>query len=64
MLEIYQNEEDNQWYWKLQAGSNETVAASIEGFPSRGACVSNLLMTHSMIGTLLARLAKESLGNE
>ena len=60
MLEFYKSEKDDQWYWRLQASNNEIVAASSEGFSSRGACVNNLLMTHTMIGTELARLAKGS----
>lgn len=62
MLEFYKSEKDDQWYWRLQASNNEIVAASSEGFSSRGACVNNLLMTHTMIGTELARLAKGELG--
>lgn len=60
MIRFYKDKsKKKEWRWEIKAPNNETVAASSEGFSTKYAAVNNLLMTHTMISTELARIAKE-----
>jgi uncharacterized protein YegP (UPF0339 family) len=61
MLSIYQSEKNQEWYWQLKAANGEIVAGSSEGFASKANAINNLLITHSMLSTELARLAQSKL---
>jgi len=47
-----------EYRWEIKADNGEIVSAASEGFSSKQNAINNLLMTHSMIGTMLARIAK------
>jgi hypothetical protein len=57
MVRFYKNKA-GEYRWQIKGGNGEIVSASSEGFASKQGAVNNLLMTHSMIGTMLARIAK------
>lgn len=41
-FEYSQSKNDNQWYWKLRAGNNETMAIGGEGFSSKQSVVRSI----------------------
>ena len=57
MIRFYKDKA-GEYRWEIKADNGETVDASSEGFSSKQNAVNNLLMTHSMIGTFIARIAK------
>lgn len=57
MFRFYKDDK-GEYRWQIKATNGETVAASSEGFSSKQNAINNMLMTHSMIGTMLARIAK------
>lgn len=57
MVRFYKNKA-GEYRWQIKADNGEIVAAGSEGFSSKQNTVNNLLMTHSMISTMMARIAK------
>ena len=57
MFRFYKDE-NGKYRWQIKADNGEIVDSSSQGFSSKQNAINNMLMTHSMIGTMLARIAK------